>query len=143
MLSALALALPAQAETCNALQAQLSSRENIKTYLQQETARDVNCAIALMADGQESSYCYAIFDYRTTDARDAFNLLNTNLSNCFTAKSQKGAGGLVNHPDSFDQNQFCAPNAHLSLSLKDKGNLNQTLVFLRLDGTSAPDSACQ
>lgn len=141
-LVALVAAQPGHTEICDPLKKQVSTRNGISAFLQQETERDVICAIALMPDGQDSSYCYAIFDYRSPKARDAFERLNTNLSTCFTVQAQDGTGSIVNHPDSFDQHQFCAPGALLSLSLKDKGNLNQTLVFLRLDGAASANGAC-
>ena len=138
-----ALALPLQAETCNDLETRLSTRDVVSAYLKQETTKDVLCAIALLPDGQESSYCYAIFPYRDPQAVDAFERLGTTLTDCFVLKAAVGTGDIVNHPDSFDQNAFCAADYELSLSLKDKGNLNQTLIFLRLDGKSASSNACQ
>ena len=136
----LTLAQPGSANECSALSEQLSTPNRISDYLTQETKQDVICAIALMPNGQESSYCYAIFGYRSEKARATLDELKTRLSSCFEPLAIKGAGAgeNVNHPDSFDHYQFCNNTNTLSLSLKDKSALAQTLVFLRLD-PHAPD----
>jgi len=54
-----------------------------------------------------------------------------------------GAGDIVNHLDSFEQKQFCTPENTLSLSLKDKATINQTLVFLRLDESANLPNFCE
>lgn len=138
----MASTLPVFAQDCDALKAQLSTRQGLDTYLHQETGKEVICAIALQTNGQTSTYCYAIFDYRSEQANDAFKQLQSKLSSCFSPLKAQGAGDIVNHPDSFDQKQYCADQNDLSLSLKDKATLNQTLVFLRLDQRGPNEQSC-
>ncbi|WP_334067799.1 hypothetical protein [Nereida ignava] len=73
----------------------------------------------------------------------ALKRLDATLANCFPAREMNGAVDIVNHPDSFDQKQFCAPEYDLSLSLKDKATLSQTLVFLRLDESANVPNSCE
>ena len=42
---------------------------------------------------------------------------------------------MVNHPDSYDLHEWRTPSGTYAISVKDKGALNRTLVFLRY----APD----
>ena len=43
-------------------------------------------------------------------------------------------GAVVNHPDSYDLRQYAWEGGVVSLSLKDKGALGATMVFLRMQG---------
>ncbi|WP_375267510.1 hypothetical protein [Planktotalea sp.] len=60
----LAMAMPAYAQTCDALDAQLNTRDGVSTYLTQDTSREVIFAVALMQNGKTSSFCYAMYEYR-------------------------------------------------------------------------------
>ena len=42
-----------------------------------------------------------------------------------------GPDARVNHPDSYDLREWIADSGTWSVSVKDKGALGQTLVFLR------------
>ena len=39
----------------------------------------------------------------------------------------------VNHPDSYDLREWDTPDGTFAISVKDKGGLNRTLVFFRLE----------
>lgn len=81
--------------------------------------------------GAEVSHCYSAFAYRDAAALQALAELYADLSACFGARRAQETGALVNHPDSFEQAQFCMNSGSLSLSLKDKAALQETLVFIR------------
>lgn len=88
------------------------------------------CGQALSTDGKASTYCYWSFDFRADDAADHMAALRKSVLQC-GFQPGGSAGGAVNHPDSFDQELYERSGARLSLSLKDKGGLQKTLVFLR------------
>ncbi|MBT5821491.1 MAG: hypothetical protein P8P65_09635 [Planktotalea sp.] len=139
----LTLAMPAFAQACDALEEQLNTRDGISAYLKQDTSRELLCAVALIQNGKTSSFCYAMFDYRSPDAHTALVRLEAAFPDCFPTRATSGAGEVVNHPDSFDQKQFCTPEYDLSLSFKDKATLSQTLVFLRLDESASRPNSCE
>lgn len=68
-------------------------------------------------------------DYRSDAASEAFISLVDQDATCgklITAQDQQ-----VSHPDSYDLRQFNVNGTEVSVSLKDKGALNQTYVFFR------------
>ncbi|MGB1234772.1 MAG: hypothetical protein ACPG5U_03465 [Planktomarina sp.] len=78
--------------------------------------------------------CYWTFKYRTTGA-DFFAIsLTQAIENC--GGIMRHADTDVNHPDSFEQAIFDLDNRIFSVSVKDKGALSQTLVFLSVSETS-------
>lgn len=81
--------------------------------------------------GAEVSHCYSAFAYRDAAALQALAELYADLSACFGARRAQETGALVNHPDSFEQAQFCMNSGSLSLSLKDKAAFQETLIFVR------------
>ncbi len=83
--------------------------------------------------GVTISYCAVAFDYRADDATAVFDRVATALAACMAEVTDTGAGQVVNHPDSFAQKQFAKGGVEWSLSLKDKGGLEQTLIFLRAE----------
>ena len=86
-----------------------------------QTSRDLG--------GHISDHCALAYDYRTPAARLQFDELTTILSGCFDSLPVEAG---VNHPDSYDLRQFRHGTSTISLSLKDKGALAQSFVFLRV-----------
>ncbi|WGI21290.1 hypothetical protein [Amylibacter sp. IMCC11727] len=79
--------------------------------------------------------CAFAFEFRSDAARELYDRLAHDMNVCSahgefaTVRTQ----GAVNHPDSFEQvtfDIFDGPQA--SVSLKDKGALQKTYVFVRL-----------
>jgi hypothetical protein len=67
---------------------------------------------------------------------DAFESLLGQVEAC--ANPIAADPSSVNHPDSYDLRQFSSGVGMISVSLKDKGALNQTYVFLRVERPFMP-----
>lgn len=92
------------------------------------SAHAAGCVVSLNLDGGRSLHCIWRFDYRAADAKKAFEILVAKVAACGDAAEQLDQG--VNHPDSYDLRQFTLQDRGFAVSLKDKGALQQTLVFL-------------
>ncbi len=68
------------------------------------------------------------FDYRAAEAEVAFNALLDQMRRCAPEAGTEDQG--VNHPDFYDLRLFRVEGREVGVSLKDKGALQQTLVFL-------------
>lgn len=82
--------------------------------------------------GGRSVHCMWAFEYREQAASLAFEQLIAGVEQC-------GAQGLgrdqnVSHPDYYDLRRYELGGRGVSVSLKDKGALQQTLVFLNVRG---------
>ncbi|MCY4336233.1 MAG: hypothetical protein OXC60_16375 [Litoreibacter sp.] len=96
-----------------------------------EGLEGATCTTSRLLGGGASKDCYWSFDFRSDAARAWFEDHAKLLRHCADGPvTQQGA--RVNHPDSFDQLTAHVENREVSLSLKDKGALSQTLVFLRV-----------
>ena len=129
-------------EACDALASQLDDLAGVQSYLEDISTEKATCGIALQSGGAKSAHCYVAFEYRADSAAAHFAKIESQLSTCFERISTDGAGQIVNHPDSFDQFRFCTASTTLSLSLKDKANLGQTLIFLRAAQSGDQTTAC-
>ena len=90
---------------------------------------NAECSTSLVLGGGTSFDCAWGFDYRSVEATLAFELLVEQVAECgelITAQDQQ-----VSHPDSYDLRQYSVDGKEVSVSLKDKGALNQTYVFFR------------
>ena len=90
---------------------------------------DADCLTSLVLGGGTSYDCEWGGDYRSDAASEAFISLVDQDATCgklITAQDQQ-----VSHPDSYDLRQFNVNGTEVSVSLKDKGALNQTYVFFR------------
>ena len=99
------------------------------------------CGTAKALGGGTSVYCNWVFPYRDDRARAAFDLYEGMLTNCFSPTQAGPAQSDVNHPDSYVQQEYEHGGMVISLSLKDKIALDQSLIFLRLNPTPAPAPA--
>ena len=90
---------------------------------------NAECSTSLVLGGGTSFDCSWGFDYRSAEATQAFISLVDKVATCgalITAQDQQ-----VSHPDSYDLRQYSVDGKEVSVSLKDKGALNQTYVFFR------------
>ena len=90
------------------------------------------CAAYRSEGGNQSISCHWEFAFRDPKALEFSDHLTAQISSC--------AGGLpaardqkVNHPDSYDLRTFASSNGTFFTSVKDKGALQKTLVFLRFE----------
>lgn len=87
------------------------------------------CSRALATGGQQMVVCQWGFDFRAEAASAFYDSLRAEAETCLTA-APPTADQPVNHPDSFFLAEFVTEQSRLSVSLKDKGALQQSFVFL-------------
>ncbi len=119
------------ADVCNALERFAQEAEPVTALIDKAPAPV--CGTSLAVSGVQSSHCYWAFDYRSDAARGGFLQVAAGVAACADPIAQEGD---VNHPDSYDLRQFDLGGATVAVSLKDKGALQQTLVFLRVEARS-------
>ncbi|WP_299288665.1 hypothetical protein [uncultured Tateyamaria sp.] len=88
------------------------------------------CSTSLDLTGARALNCRWPFDYRAQAATDAFTELLDATAQCLDTDGVTDQG--VNHPDSYDLRTFTTDTAQVSVSIKDKGALQQTFIFLRV-----------
>lgn len=76
--------------------------------------------------------CHWPFPYRSKDAQVLGETLWQTLTTCRKGHSL-GPDAQVNHPDSYALREWATNTGTYALSIKDKGALDQTLVFLRFE----------
>lgn len=89
-----------------------------------------DCGVARVLGGANSVHCAWTFDLRAPRAGVAFEDMADKIEGC-GAQQLVLETSQVNHPDSYAQREYSMNGLRLSLSLKDKGGLGQTLIFLR------------
>ena len=102
------------------------SVESVSTHL----GTDI-CSPAQGQAGRKLLLCRWAFPFRDDAAKTLYFDLAQEAQTCLGFDKPE-ADQLVNHPDSYDLQQFVLPDATLAISLKDKTALGQTLVFLRI-----------
>lgn len=90
------------------------------------------CTTALALSGQTSTHCAWGFDYRAAQAAQAFEAVIHAVSGCSGGPLQVESDKDVNHPDFYDLRIFNTSQGEVGVSLKDKGGLQKTYVFLRV-----------
>jgi hypothetical protein len=90
-----------------------------------------SCQMTLGLGGVKAYHCAWEFDYRAPAAQSTFAAFDTDLATCFAASSQHDQG--VNHPDFYDLREYAVKDAVVRVSLKDKGALGQTYVFVAVE----------
>ena len=126
---------PAHATNCGLLIRQLEAYQSTAStdadgLFSSLTANESHCGDYLTEQGTNGQFCHWPFPYRDAAANRAFSAMIDAVSACAT-RLTPDAG--VNHPDSYDLRQYELGNLLVSLSLKDKGARQQTLIFLRLE----------
>ena len=96
------------------------------------------CSTSLAQSGQTSINCAWPFAYRASDATQAFDALIDDVPACFETQQAAINDKDVNHPDFYDLRIFEVPEGEIGISLKDKGGLQKTYVFLRVTPASEP-----
>ncbi len=91
------------------------------------------CTTSRQLGGGQSRDCHWPFDYRAQAAQVAFSELVDGLTQCTDGPVIRDTGS-VNHPDSFEQLTTTINGRSFSLSIKDKGARQETLIFLRVMG---------
>ncbi|MEM9044752.1 MAG: hypothetical protein AAGC81_08640 [Pseudomonadota bacterium] len=75
---------------------------------------------------------------RSPEAESDFKALSLKIEECLTPSV-----GIddqdVNHPDTFTARLYRIGDTEVSISLKDKASLGQTLIFLRAAGTKVSE----
>ncbi len=95
------------------------------------TSRPAECRLSLsLGRGQEQN-CHWAFDYRSAAARDAFADILDAVTACLGPDITVSTDQSVNHPDAYDLRLIDHDGQQYAVSLKDKGALQQTLVFVR------------
>ena len=87
------------------------------------------CSVSLNLSGEQANTCRWPFDYRAPEATLAFTALLDAATECLGTEAVADQG--VNHPDSYDLRTFDTDQIQVAISIKDKGALQQTYVFLR------------
>lgn len=136
MAASLWATLPAVAdepEFCEALNAlQIAAADPGATATMRfpdETQGEALCRSALELGGIRSLSCNWSYPYRAPEAQTAFDTLNAAITGCRGAPVASDAP--VNHPDTYDLLTY---DGGVSAALKDKANLGETHVILRVQG---------
>ncbi|MBO6776663.1 MAG: hypothetical protein JJ897_14405 [Marinibacterium sp.] len=93
---------------------------------------EANCKTYLTSNAATGTACHWAFPFREDAARSFAEVLWSDLMRCRTGAAL-GPNAQVNHPDSYDLREWQTSPAIYAMSVKDKGGLNRTLVFLRTE----------
>lgn len=130
LLGLIVSAATAQADPfCDAL-ASLATTEDAGSLTLPETATAAICRTSIVLGGGRQVHCGTSFAYRAPAASQAFAQTITAVTNCLGPDSRVIQDQDVNHPDFYDLKTFTSQNQTITVSLKDKGALQQTLVFV-------------
>lgn len=94
-----------------------------------------SCRPSLGLGGTKAVNCAWPFDYRAPEARAKFEQMVARVETCLGTGAAAEKDGLVNHPDSYDLRTYAIPTGSVAVSLKDKGALQKTYVFLKVERT--------
>lgn len=97
---------------------------------------DETCSLLLQLGGAKVMNCHWAFAFRDDQARAMFDALVEQIQACDGTRTVLEQDQRVNHPDSYDLRKFVYTDISIDVSLKDKGALQQTFVFLRIDGVT-------
>ena len=98
---------------------------------------DATCTQYLSENGLFGASCHWSFDYRDPRAKDHALTWWYSVRQCRTG-AQSGPDVQVNHPDSYDLLTWVTRRGAYAVSVKDKGALGQTLVFVRFEPIARP-----
>jgi len=91
-----------------------------------------DCRESLALGGARSFHCFLAFEYRSDAAIEAFEDIVTEVTACIGPMAIIKTDQSVNHPDAYDLREFQTGARSYAVSIKDKGALQQTLVFVRV-----------
>jgi hypothetical protein len=95
-----------------------------------------NCRMVRSLAGGNAYHCSWKFPYRDAAAQTVFEDFNQSLRSCFAGGQEVVQDVGVNHPDSYTQHQHLTDDVVVSVSIKDKGALQETYVFVNVQGVS-------
>lgn len=95
-------------------------------------AEPQQCGVTLNQSGSSTHYCYWRYAYRHSSATNNFQTLDHDVRDCTEGRATRWQDSGVNHPDTHLQVQYVSDDFTLNMSLKDKTNLKQTLLFVRV-----------
>ncbi|MEM8653680.1 MAG: hypothetical protein AAGF36_02965 [Pseudomonadota bacterium] len=131
MIRALILALSTSAAHADTYCTDLTALTNgTATDIALPSGTQGTCTTSLDLSGTRALNCRWPFDYRAKAATETFFVLLDATTQCLNTDGLSDQG--VNHPDSYDLREFTTETAQVSLSIKDKGALQQTFIFLRV-----------
>lgn len=78
--------------------------------------------------------CRWDFPYRATQAYQTYDAFVERMSGCIGQRATMHSDQSVNHPDYYDLRRFELTQADVSVSVKDKAALENTFVFIRVQG---------
>ena len=121
-----------RAVSCEALEG--ISALSVSNFAQTPAAPDADaqCDVVRDLSGQRDFYCSWEYQFREQAAQDRFDALQLAITECFAGDLSVRNDPDVNHPDFYDLRQYRRGTLALSVSLKDKGDLQKTYVFLRI-----------
>lgn len=90
------------------------------------------CRLSRNLSGTKTYHCALEFPYRDTAAGQKYTLLTNEIETCLGPEAKLTKDKQVNHPDFYDQNQYQLDVVRISASIKDKGALQKTLIFISL-----------
>lgn len=94
--------------------------------------RAAECRTSLALSGASHVHCNWSFAYRSDQAEQVFQGLIRAMEACLGPEATMTSDSSVNHPDAYDLRMFDKGGQEFAVSLKDKGALQQTLVFVRV-----------
>lgn len=94
-------------------------------------AAEVTCAKGQALGGASFTHCGWPFEFRAPEATAAFEALQSALMACPNTQVRSFDDQLVNHPDSYDLKFYDRGRTEIAISIKDKGALQKTYIFLR------------
>ena len=106
--------------------------EELDSYVRGASAPGPDCSRFQTVGGGTGASCYWAFPFRSDAAVMFADGLWSDVLACRPGKVL-GPDAQVNHPDSYDLRARVTPDATYRVSIKDKGGLQQTLVFLRVE----------
>jgi hypothetical protein len=95
------------------------------------------CALTRSLSGANAYHCAWKFPYRDTSASTTFDALNQMMRGCFEQSPDTVTDSPVNHPDTYVQRRHVVDQVVVSVSVKDKVSLNETYVFIGVQGRIA------
>lgn len=100
--------------------------------------QQADCRTTLSLGGGRDLNCNWSFAYRSEAALAAFESVIAEVTECLGPDAVQSTDQQVNHPDAYDLRMFQVDGQEFAVSLKDKGALQQTLIFLRVPIAAKP-----
>lgn len=94
--------------------------------------RKGECRTSLALSGASHVHCSWSFGYRSDEAGRLFQGMIGTMVACLGPEVSMTSDRSVNHPDAYDLQMFDRSGQEFAVSIKDKGTLQRTLVFVRV-----------